>query len=375
MKRLLFFPAVLCTASILISWGFTGHKTIGEIAFQHLTPKAKAAVQALLGNESLADAATWADEVRNDPEYRNTASWHFINVPPGLSFDQFQQEVSGTNKMNVYTALLAEEKQLTDASSTREQKVAALKFIAHFVGDIHQPMHVSRAEDKGGNTIQLNYEGQGTNLHALWDTKLLEQSGGNYQQLAEKYDHPTDVQFREWQAKPPIIWAWESYQISTKLYEEVDAMKGRSIDKGYYESHIGIVERRIEQAGIRLAGVLNTLFENGPIPAKSTTSGSESEQTHNGDTPVIEISDAGNHIGQTVKVTAKAYSSRDMGSFTLVNLGAAYPNQLLTLVLRGEAKGKGQDIDGKEITVTGKVIDYKGKPEIEVRDASQLTVK
>ncbi|MBS1532761.1 MAG: S1/P1 nuclease [Bacteroidetes bacterium] len=374
MKKLTIFllvPLLILSAS----WGFTGHKTIGQIAFQHLSPKAKASVQALLGNESLADAATWADEVRNDPEYKNTASWHFINVPLGLSFEQFQQQVTSGDKMNVYTALLDEEKQLTDPSTTRDQKVAALKFIAHFVGDMHQPMHVSRAEDKGGNMIQLNYEGQGTNLHALWDTKLLEHGGSNYQQLAEKYDHPSEAEIKEWQAKPPIIWAWESYQISSKLYEEIDGMKSRSIDNNYYESHIGIVERRITQAGIRLAGVLNALFEHGPVPPAATTSGPTGQQSNIAAAPVIEISDAGNHIGQTVKVTAKAYSSRDMGSFTLVNLGASYPNQLLTLVLRGDAKRKGQDIDGKMVTVTGKVIDYKGKPEIEVRDPSQLSVQ
>ena len=170
MKRLIIFSAGIFLALILISWGFTGHKTIGQIADNHLTPQAKQAVQELLGDQSLADAATWADQVRNEPEYSGTASWHFINVPLGLSFDQFQQQVANTDKMNVYTALLKEEKALTDPASTHEQKIAALKFVAHFVGDIHQPMHVSRAEDKGGNTIQVQYDGQGTNLHALWDT-------------------------------------------------------------------------------------------------------------------------------------------------------------------------------------------------------------
>lgn len=375
MKKLIYLPVMICIAFILISWGFTGHRTIGQIAVKHLTPKAKAAVEALLGSESLADAATWADEVRDNPEYRGTASWHFINVSLGLSFDQFQQQVAGSGKMNVYSALLAEEKQLTDAASTREQKIAALKFIAHFAGDIHQPMHVSRAEDKGGNTIQLNYEGKGTNLHALWDTKLVERAGLNFAQLAEKYDHPTEAQIREWQAKPPILWAWESYQISSKLYEEVDAMKGRSIDNSYYENHIGIVELRIEQAGIRLAGVLNTLFEHGPVPAAGPAAISKTSQPNGAAAPVIEISDAANHIGQTVTITAKAYSSKDMGSFVLVNLGAAYPNQLLTLVLRGEAKNEGAEIDGEEVTVTGKVFSYKGKPEIEIRELSQLKVK
>jgi hypothetical protein len=207
MKKLFAGASAIVIAILLISWGFTGHKTIGQIAYNHLTPQAKTAVQELLGEQSLADAATWADEVRNDPQYSGTASWRFINVPLRLTFDQFQEQVSTSVKMNVYTALLKEEKELTNPASTHEQQVAALKFIAHFVGDIHQPMHVSRAEDKGGNTIQLQYDGQGTNLHALWDTKLLEHGGLNYQQLADKYDHPTAAQISKWQNDPPILWA------------------------------------------------------------------------------------------------------------------------------------------------------------------------
>jgi hypothetical protein len=123
--------------------------------------------------------------------------------------------------------------------------VVALKFIVHFVGDLHQPMHVSRAADKGGNTIQVNYDGRGTNLHSLWDSGLLEHGGLNYQQLSEQYDHATSAEVKKWQGDAMIVWAWESYQISTRLYQEVDSMKGRSIDNSYYESHIGIVQHRI----------------------------------------------------------------------------------------------------------------------------------
>jgi hypothetical protein len=364
----------ISVALFLVSWGFTGHKTIGQIATNHLTPQAQTAVRELLGDQSLADAATWADEARNDPEYRGTASWHFVNVPLGLSFDQFQRQVSSSDKMNVYTALLKEEKQLADPAATLEQKVTALKFIAHFVGDIHQPMHVSRAEDKGGNTIQLTYDGGGTNLHALWDTKLLEHGGLNYQQLAEKYDHPTGAEIKKWQRDPPILWAWESYEISTQLYAEVEAMKGRNIDNSYYEAHMPVIADRIEKAGIRLAGILNTLFKDaktgeysGGMAMKEAVKPEKMDAA-----ATIAIEDVSKHMGETVKICSKVYSHKDFGSMALVNIGAAYPNQLLTIVLRNDAKQLADSLDNKQVCVRGQLIDYNGKPEIIVTDSKQI---
>jgi len=374
MKKLIACSATIIIALFLISWGFTGHKTIGQIAANHLTTQAKMAIQELLGDQSLADAATWADEVRNDPEYQSTAPWHFINVPLGLSFEQFQQQVTNSDKMNVYTALVKEEVVLTSPASTHEQKVAALKFVAHFVGDIHQPMHVSRAEDKGGNTIQLQYDNDGSNLHALWDTKLLEHGGLNYQQLAEKYDHPTKEQIKKWQGDPPILWAWESYQVSTQLYAEVAAMKGRNIDNAYYETHIPIIENRIEKAGIRLAGVLNTLFATAK-PGEYAGSGAPKvaySQEKMDPITTINIEDAQKHIGETVKICSKVYGHKDLGSMVLVNMGAKYPDQLLTLVMRNDTKSMADSLDYKMLCVTGKLVDYNGKPEIIVTEKEQI---
>jgi hypothetical protein len=247
MKKIIFSVLALGVAIGLISWGRTGHNVIGRIAANHLTDKARAGVAALLGNESLADVASWADETRD----RSTASWHFINVEPGLSFEDFQRQVA--SKVDVYTALLKEEGILADGNASREDRVNALKYVVHFVGDIHQPMHVSRAEDKGGNTIQVQYDGQGTNLHSLWDTKLLEHAGLSEDQLAQSFDKATPEQIKKWQGDRPMTWAWESYVISSQLYTEI-GKNGNNIDDFYYAGHMPIVEDRIEKAGIRLAG-------------------------------------------------------------------------------------------------------------------------
>jgi hypothetical protein len=259
-KRAFLLPALAGLSLLLLSWGVIGHRAVGKIAENHLNPKATAALRDLLGDQRLADVSTWPDEILRQPEYRFTGPWHYLNVPLGLDYDAFRKQVEGMEKENVYKALLEQEHLLGDPSTPRDKRVEALKFVVHFVGDLHQPMHISREEDRGGNTIQLSYEDKGTNLHSLWDTKLLEHLGLTYEQLAEKCDQASPEQVRQWQRDPLIKWLWESYQISSRLYAEVDVMKSRSIDDSYYQAHIGIIQQRIEQAGVRLAGVLNELL-------------------------------------------------------------------------------------------------------------------
>ncbi|MBS1525332.1 MAG: S1/P1 nuclease [Bacteroidetes bacterium] len=344
----------------LCSWGHTGHNVIGRIAANHLTDQAKAGVAALLGHESLADVASWADNNRD----RSTAPWHFINVETGLSYNDFEQQVN--SHVNVYTALLKEENILADEKASRFDRVNALKYIVHFVGDIHQPMHVSRAEDKGGNTIQVQFDGQGTNLHSLWDTKLLEHAGLSEAQLAQNMDKATPEQIKKWQSDTPMLWAWESYQISSQLYAEI-AQNGNNLSDDYYKAHIPVVENRIEKAGIRLAGVLNAIF------AKTTVAAAPANAQSRGEVKTVDEKDLAAHTGENVKVCSKVYGHKDFGSMVLVNMGGAYPNSLFTIVLRGDAKSLGESLDGKSICVTGQVIDYKGKPEIEVKDKTQIT--
>jgi hypothetical protein len=387
-RSLLLIAAVLAGSVFLLSWGVTGHRTVGKIASNHLTAKAAAAVNDLLGSASLADVSTWADEIRNQPEYRHTGGWHFLNLPLGLNYTDFEKQVVGMTTENVYSALLNEEHILADKATTKEQKAEALKFIVHFVGDLHQPMHISRAEDKGGNTIQLNYEGAGTNLHSLWDTKLLEHQGLTYEQLADKYDQVSPDQIRQWQSDPLMKWIWESYEISSKLYAEIDAMNGRSIDDSYYQAHIAIIRQRLEQAGIRLAGLLNHLFANGlaqsapSAPGSANTSSSQSSvnassssgSTSKGTAPItIDILDAAAHAGEEVKICSKIVGYKTLDAMTLVNLGAAYPDQLLTMVLRGEAKSGYTIVDGQAICVTGRIEIYKGKAEIVVTNPGQIS--
>ncbi len=160
---------------------------------------------------------------------------------------------------NGYKALLNFEHELGDPSKSRAQKANALKFIVHIIGDLHQPMHVSHAEDKGGNTIPIIHNGYNENLHSLWDEGIIDHQGFSYKKMATEYDNATPAEIEKWQKDTVMVWLWESYQISSILYEE--AAQDPNFTEEYYRQHLPILEKRIEKGGIRLAGVINSILD------------------------------------------------------------------------------------------------------------------
>ncbi|MBS7565520.1 S1/P1 nuclease [Mucilaginibacter sp. Bleaf8] len=371
IKKSFFAALALSGAFSLISWGFKGHRAIATIAQKHLTSNTAYVVSGYLKGDGMAEVATWADENRNP----TTAPWHFLNLPLGLTHAQFVKQVSESDN-NVYSAILKTEATLKDKSLTADQKNEALKYLIHLVGDAHQPMHISRKEDKGGNTIQIRFDDKGSNLHSLWDSKLIDHEGSSEADIARTYDVATAAQIRQWQSDSPMEWIWESYQISSELYAQ--AKPGQSIDEAYYQKYISVIHQRIDQAGIRLAGELNKLFQNEQAKVTGVTAAPDLSKTlqNNATKGIVignvDLKNIGNFIGKTVSTTGKVYSSKDIGSMILVNLGAAYPNQLLTVALKGKARELGAQLSDKVITVEGEVIDYKGKPEIIITDPSKL---
>ncbi|MFD0767157.1 S1/P1 nuclease [Mucilaginibacter lutimaris] len=370
MIRKIFFAALaLAGASCLISWGYKGHRAIATIAQNHLTSNTAYVVSAYLKGEAMADVATWADENKD----QKTAAWHYLNLPLGLSYDVFKKQVTQSDN-NVYTAILKTEASLKDKNLSADEKNAALKYLIHLIGDAHQPMHVSRKEDKGGNTIQLRFDNKGTNLHSLWDSKLIDREGLSEADIVKNYDVATAAQIKQWQSDSPMEWLWESYQISTELYKM--AKPGQTIDDAYYQKYIQVIHKRVDQAGIRLAGELNKLFNSttAPAPVQSTDLAKTLENNATKGIVIgnVPLKDVANFVGKTVSVSGKVFSSKDIGSMVLVNLGAAYPNQLLTVALKGKAKEVSSTLADKTISVTGEVIDYKGKPEIIITDPAQI---
>jgi hypothetical protein len=261
MKKIVLALALLAALPLrLWAWGVEGHRAIGLIAEHHLTAKARQQVQALLGTQTLALVSTQPDEMRYLPEYKETAPWHYVNTEMGLAHDQYLQAVKGQANPNAYNVLVTKIKEMKDPTKTREQRAEALIFVVHIVGDVHQPMHTGRAEDKGGNDIKMTYRGKDTNLHSLWDSGLLDYQGLTYTEMGTQYSVLPDAQRKQWQAtSDPGEWLFESYTIAGKLYAE--AAQNPNPDFRYYPSHADIVKQRIQQAGVRLAAVLNEAFK------------------------------------------------------------------------------------------------------------------
>jgi hypothetical protein len=375
MRKYLSFSFVIVLSVVLIAWGGAGHKTVAKIAEAHLTPNAKTAIKSLLGEQSIVDISSWADEVRNLPEYKHTAPWHYVDLSLGMNYDQFSTAVKAQGLDNVYGAILKCEDDLKSTSTTRQQKVEALKFLVHFVGDSHQPLHVSRTEDKGGNSIQVQFDGKPMNLHSLWDSGLINKEGKTFDQMAKDYDTASPADIKKWQKDVPMQWIYESYLLSTKIYADVE--KDNKLGNEYYQKYIPAVNQRIEMGGIRLAGVLNDLFKDGLASSSETTS-----MASTGNTPInVDAKEMGKYINKTVTTTGQVVSTRliESNNMTLLNVGGENPNQDFTIMIKSENRSKfGKpeiDLKGKNVTVTGLVIDYRGKPEIELADPLNLKIK
>ena len=238
------------------AWGPDGHRITGEIAAQHLTPEAAAAVAELLGDESLAESTVWADEIKSDrPE---TRPLHYMNAPEGV------RKVTRRHCSEdgcVLSATIKNVSILKSKRRSREEKVEALKFLAHFVGDLHTPLHLGRAADKGGNDIRVEFQGSFTNLHRLWDSGFLRSTRVFWPEYAERLNAEiTEEQAEDWSPIDYEVWATESYKLCREFAYPIPKSMVIEDDPEYTGRAIEIIDQQLAKGGVRLAAVLNDIF-------------------------------------------------------------------------------------------------------------------
>jgi hypothetical protein len=269
-------------AAPALAWGDLGHEVTALIAYRHLTPSAKAKLDALLASDpdtltppDFASRATWADKYRGS--HRETAAWHFVDVEldhPDLAAACFgypalaagQPASQGRARDCVVDKIQEFSHELADPATPPPERLLALKFLIHFVGDLHQPLHGADNHDRGGNCVKLSPspDGDVTNLHAFWDSTVVRAQGSSAPEIAAKLDAQiTPAEIREWSTGAPRDWARESYQMAKadayRLPTRPTCEGGGpiSLSPEYQAAATRDAALRLEQAGIRMAAVLN----------------------------------------------------------------------------------------------------------------------
>ncbi|KAF2637735.1 hypothetical protein P280DRAFT_492149 [Massarina eburnea CBS 473.64] len=274
--------SLLSLTSSVTAWGTLGHDTVAFIAQNFLAPETTTFAKGLLNDTSsayLANVATWADSYRYTAEGTFSAPLHYIDAldePPtscNIDFDRdCPEEGCIVSAIANYTTRV----QDTTLSVVERQK--ALKWVIHFLGDIHQPLHVENLAI-GGNTIDVTFNGTSTNLHHIWDSNMAEKLIGGYS-LSDAEEWSTSLvadiktgkyatQTSTWLSginindsiSSAVVWATDanSYVCTTVLPEGEDAVQGQELQGAYYDAAIPVVQVQVAKAGYRLAAWLNLI--------------------------------------------------------------------------------------------------------------------
>jgi hypothetical protein len=295
------------------AWGCKGHQTVALIAERHLTPEARQLFEKLLEEnpvdsqvkrycgpamrDLLADGSTWPDDVRNE---RQNGSWHYIDIPRGAPRHPLEEYCGA---QGCVTRAIAEQWAiLKDTQAEPRKRAEALRYVVHFVGDLHMPLHASTNNDLGGNCVPVRYlrrrphrlqDSFSPNLHEIWDTAILERDmeGADPAEFADYLERTFSSDLKQWQKAGIHIedWAWESHDLAESvaygaLKPKVPVEAPVSVHSCADDNHVGerllqmhlaasqayqdaaaaVVEKRLAQAGIRLAMILNDAAKQSP---------------------------------------------------------------------------------------------------------------
>ena len=257
--RTFLLASALLIAQYAFSWGVTGHRIIGEIAQEHLTKKAKKELRKLIGKETLAWWSNWPDFIKSDSTWNHASPWHYVDLPGHMEKEKFIEELKKLPGKNLYTQIPAMLAELKDRSLPVEKRRVALYFLIHLIGDLHQPLHVGRDEDAGGNKIVVYWFDKKTNLHTLWDSMLIEFQQYSYTEYAKLLNIADENRVKAWQSGLLEEWFYESHVMSDSIYDATPDESKLSYKYNYQFQKI--IEEQLLKGGVRLAALLNQAFE------------------------------------------------------------------------------------------------------------------
>ena len=236
----------------LFGWGKTGHRIVGKVAETYLTKNAKMQIEKLMGHHDLSRMSNWADEIKSDPAWDNAWDWHYCTIPDQEEYKSGKHKGKAVDKINEFIGTLKNKK------ISKEERQIALKFLVHLIGDLHQPLHVGNGKDRGGNSVKVKWFGDPSNLHSIWDTKLIEHQNLSYSEYVNYLLLEEDRgQIRKWQGHTLMDYVEESKNLRSKCYE----YSGDNLKWDYFYNNKSLLEQRLLQGGVRLSGELNRIFK------------------------------------------------------------------------------------------------------------------
>jgi hypothetical protein len=360
----LLIPAALASAPIAAAarWWDLGHRIVARLAESRLTPHTREAVRDILDGQSLADASVWADNIR---QYRHDADkLHYVNIP--LADTRYVPERHCPGGHCIIAAIEQERHVLADPAASAEARAEALRFLIHFMGDLHQPLHVADDGDRGGNQRAVTFLGHATVLHKVWDGELIDSSVVILAEYLESLRRRMgSLDLRALEAGTVVDWAMEGHRIAVEHAYRIPR-DGR-IGRAYVRANRPIVDRALIAAGVRLAKVLNEAlvsYRPGTSPGVSLRPG------------VYADHEAAAHVGETATVVGTvATIFRSKKGNVYLNFGADYPHQTFTAVALHPAGRWTDGLDslvGRRVGVRGTIVTYRGRVEIVLERADQI---
>lgn len=248
------------------AWGAKGHDVVAAIAEQHLTRKARKRIAELLDGKSIVYYSSWMDNIQNSPYwedgYYKTKTWHYANVDKGMTYGTMAKNENG----DVVTGLtmLTDQMMNNYDDLTDSMRVDYLKMIVHMVGDLHCPMHAGRLSDRGGNNAKVMWFRQETNLHSVWDSRMIDSARKwSYTEWADQLDRTTKKYRKEIMNGTYEEWFTSTVAVAADIYDYVDS-KGEIVPSLSYQfvyDFSPVLEEQLLHAGYRLAYVLNEIFD------------------------------------------------------------------------------------------------------------------
>jgi hypothetical protein len=275
IRIIAFFAVLAAYSQTALAFGPLAHRIAGLLAEPELCSAARTEVAAL-GGESLADLGVWADTIRSETEWRHSAPWHYMNVddpPTGgaaaalAAIHAFRHPPEG----DVLEAIERFRGDLANRALSRRARADALRFLVHFVVDVHQPLHVGRAADRGGNEIDVRYGAQTVNLHRFWDTDVIALRGLSAERYASRLRPLVAAVPASRSSEAADVWAAESLALRPTVYafrpqpERASAQAPAVLSDQYLAAARVTTEQRLVLAAARLAATLNGLWCTSPM--------------------------------------------------------------------------------------------------------------